>query len=115
MLEKQPERRVADAVGRRVIDVRWAKEYPTLLDHLTQVEWSDGSKRQTSSLLVFADGGVCKAMLRDREAALCLWVACETVSGVFGVLEAALCDPRAEWRVDRQQDGQQASRRRRGS
>lgn len=33
------------------------KKYPILVDHLTQRKWEDGSKRETSKLSVWHDGG----------------------------------------------------------
>jgi hypothetical protein len=115
MLKKQADRKVAGAAADVKVDPRAKQQFPNLWDHLTQKRWDDGSARQTSSLLLFEQDGVFKAMLRDREAALCLWVAAQGFFAVFEALEAALCDPAAEWRVDRQQEGQQAKRVRRAS
>lgn len=115
MLEKPVERRV---IGENVVvprDVKASKEWPLLWDHLTQTTWPDGSPRTTSSLLIFAADGVLKAMLRDREAGLCLWVASPSWGGLLTVLEASLGDPGAEWRLDRQLPGQQAKRTKRTS
>lgn len=115
MLSKQSaERRVAGVSPLLVKDEKWEKAYPTLWAHLTQVQWDDGSSRQTSSLLVFAGDSTLKAMLRDREAGLCLWVAADSMDKLWKALEGSLNDPQAEWRVDRQAEGQQASRVKRG-
>ena len=110
MLSKDTTRRVVGGEAAAVADEEWATLYPMLTAHLTQAKWPDGSGRQLSTLSLFADGGVVKCVLKDRDAGLCLWAACPTFSGLFGVLEALLCDPGAEWRVDRQAPGQKASR-----
>jgi len=110
MLEKSPGRRIAGGVGEVVTDPEWAVLYPTLFEHLTQVVWPDGTVRQTSSLSLFADGGMVKCVLKDREAGLCLWAASKSFQELFGVVESLLNDPAAEWRVDRQLPGQKATR-----
>lgn len=115
MLEKPANRKVAGISAELPRDVRAVKEYPLLWDHLSQRKWADGSPRQTSSLMIFEQDGVLKAMLRDKDAGLCLWVASKSLYGVLGALEAALGDPEAEWRVDRQAEGQQAKRVKKGS
>lgn len=102
--------------GPRVLtDHKFASDYPILWSYLTQNKWQDGSPRQTSSLLLFADDGILKGMLRDRDAGLCLWVAGATVSGLFDALEAAVSDSKADWRQDRQLKGDTARRLRKGS
>lgn len=107
-----------DANARRVVgvspmlvkDERYEKKCPTLWAHLTSLQWDDGTPRETSSLMIFAGDGMLKAMLKDREAGLCLWVASDGLEKLLLVLEAALNDPQQEWRVDRQSKDQQASR-----
>lgn len=99
---------------RPLTDPGFAGPYPLLWSFLTQNKWEDGSARQTSSVLMFSDDGVLKLMLRDRDAGLCLWVAAGTVMGLFDAVEAALGDPRADWRQDRVKPGDQASRVRKG-
>lgn len=81
-----------------------------LIWHLTATKYADGSPRRPGSLLVFAQDGVYKLMIRDRDEGLCLWLATQTIEGVLMAAEAGLGSPAAEWRVDRQQEGQQASR-----
>lgn len=110
MLQKPANRKVAGVSAELPKDVRAVKEYPLLWDHLSQRKWEDGTPRQTSSVMLFEQDGVLKGMLRDKDAGLCLWVASKSLYGVLGALEAALSDPEAEWRVDRQAEGQQAKR-----
>lgn len=96
---------------RPLTDPAFSGDYPLLWSYLTQNKWEDGSPRQTSSVLLFADDGVLKMMLRDRDAGLCLWVAGATVTGLFDAVEGALADAKADWRQDRVQKGDTAKRR----
>jgi len=110
LLKKGEQRRVGGAAGSLVEPDTFSSEYPVLWSHLTQVEWSKDEPRETSSLLVFHQDGMLKGMIRDREAGLCLWMAAGSMTGLLGALEAGLCDPQAEWRVDRQAEGAKAKR-----
>lgn len=110
LLDKGAQRRVTGGDFTPVIDEEWSVLYPTLYAHLTQSKWPDGEARQPSSLSLWADGPVVKCVLKDKNFGVCLWCACPTFNGLFGVIEALLCDPGAEWRVDRQNPGQKATR-----
>jgi len=110
MLERPKDRRVAGNVAAKVHDEEWSILWQNLHAHLTETTWADGAPRQTSTLTVFVDGGTVKGLLKDRDAGLCLWGASPTINGLFSVLEALLCDPTAEWRLDRQSGGGKASR-----
>lgn len=114
MLAKKARRTTVDGDAAQMVDEEFQKHYPTLFDYLTQSRWPDGTPRLTSSLLIFTDNGQVKAMLRDKEAGECLWVACPSLWMIFDVFEAKLCDEEADWRVDRQQEGQTAARRKKG-
>lgn len=110
MLSRENRPKVATEAAGLADDPTFREAYPTLWDHLTQDRWEDGTARQTSSMLLFRDGGVFKVMFRDKDAGACLWIAVQSPLNAFDALEAALCDPRADWRADRQQPGQQAKR-----
>lgn len=110
LLDKGRVPRVVGGEATPVEDPEFSILYPALYSYLTSTKWSDGSPRQTSTLSIFADGGVVKCVLKDRELGICLWCACPSFSGLYGVLEALLLDPSAEWRADRQAPGQKASR-----
>lgn len=115
MLKKPEGRKVQGADVQIPRDIKAEKEIPTLWSYLTQTTWEDGTARQTAGLLIFAQDGMLKAMLRDKDAGLCLWVAGKSWAGLLGALEAALNDPEAEWRVDRQAEGDKAKRVRKGT
>jgi len=115
LLRKADQRRVGGAGGSLVEPDALSAAYPVLWSHLTQTAWEDGQVRETSNLLVFCQDGMLKAMLRDREHGLCFWTAAGSLSGLLAALEAGLSDPQAEWRVDRQKEGQAAKRVRKGT
>lgn len=110
MLARQMDRKVQGVHATPVDPCELALQIPTVYDYLGQTAWPDGSVRQTSSLLVFQQDGMFKGMLKDAEAGLCLWIAGKSLTGLLASLEAALNDPNAEWRVDRQLVGQSARR-----
>jgi hypothetical protein len=110
LLEKGSMRKVAGGGAEVLTDPDFAALYPTLFAYMTQSTWPDGSAREVSTLSVFADGGMAKCVLKDRAGGVCLWASCPNLTNLFGVLEALLCDPGAEWRVDRALPGQKASR-----
>lgn len=110
LLSKESDRRVVGGATGVVVDDKFAKTYPTLYAYLTQTAWPDGTVRETSSVSVFVDGNAVKCVLKDRSLGICLWATCPTFTGLYAVLEALLCDPAAEWRVDRQTAGQKATR-----
>jgi len=110
LLKKGDQRRVGGAGGLLVEPCELSGRYPVLYSHLTQVMWEDGAPRETSNVLIFQQDGMLKGMLRDREHGLCYWTAAGSITGLLEALEAGLCDPQAEWRVDRQKEGQMAKR-----
>lgn len=91
----------------------WGERYPRLAERLTCPVFDDGTVRVTDTLTLFAQDGVWKGCLRDRDARLCLWVAATTPEGVLEVLEEALGDATAVWRADRAAGAPEASRMRR--
>jgi hypothetical protein len=115
LLKKGDVRRVGGVNGSLIEPDDLSAKYPVLWSHLTQTSWDDGLVRETSSLLVFLQDGMLKGMVRDREHGLCLWMAAGSLGGLLDALEAGLCDPQAEWRIDRQKEGQQAKRVRKTS
>jgi K+-transporting ATPase A subunit len=115
MLVKQNQPQPPDLTPAKLRTDHWSLAHPTLWSYLTQWSWEDGSPRQTCSLLMFVADFTLKAMLRDPNTGLCLWVTAETMHELYEALEAKLCDPRADWRVDRKSPGQQAKRVRKPS
>ncbi len=113
MLQKGDSRKVSGQSASSLDGGEWAGSFPGLWSHMTQVRWEDGSARQPSSLLIFEQDGMLKAMLRDKSAGLCLWVAARSVPDIFCALEGGIMDADTEWRQDRTETGQSAKRTKR--
>jgi len=98
------------AVGSRggATDSTLRESAPTLHEFLTLCELSDGRTRSTSSLLVFTEGGLWKAVLNERDAELSLWATAESLQGLFLELETRLTAPAVDWRPSRRPGGVQA-------
>lgn len=88
--------------------------YPRLADRLTDPLFEDGTPRRVDTLLVFGQDGVWKAVLRDREANLCLWVSSPAWDEILAVLEDALGDEHAVWRADRAGGAAESTRKKSG-
>ncbi len=110
MALKKDEVRKVEGGTNGVKDPGAEKRFPRLFAHLTQTSWEDGTPRETSSVILFSQDGCYKAMLRDKAAALCLWVACPQLEKLLDVLEQSLADEKSVWRVDRAAGGQRSSR-----
>jgi len=98
---------------------RWAagiddilEKYPLLAEHLaaTHYDGEEPGTRQTGSLLIFAQDGWWKAMLRDKATQRCLWTTCPDFLGILGMVEEHIGCPSPDWRLDRASGAPQASR-----
>lgn len=111
MLRKREERRVLGDEATGTNDPQWEKTYPNLWEFVTAGRYSDGSPRVQGSLLIFFQDGQVKGMLRDKDQGLCLWATAKGCSQLLELIETMLDDPEAEWRIDRQAEGDKAKRR----
>lgn len=80
-------------------DSEWCEAYPLLWEHLVETRWEDGSTRETSTLLLFAEDGRWKGCLNDRAEARSVFLAALTPEGVFEALEAGLRSEGLDWRA----------------
>lgn len=69
-----------------------------LCEYMTAGAWDDGQPRETSTLMVVAEEGLIKCCLNDRALGRSLWRSGATMDAALDALEAALVDPRADWR-----------------
>lgn len=74
------------------------KKYPLVLEMLAETKYEDGGARQTSTLLVFVEGGMVKGCLNDRDQGQTAWAASPTLEGVLASFEARLAKGDVEWR-----------------
>lgn len=110
MLSKGSRPSAKDSGSAQVQDEAFAKKYPTLFDYLTQTKWDDGTSRVTATLMIFAQDGLLKGMLRDRDAEQTLWVAADGFEKLLKLMDKAASDPDAEWRLERSKPGDTAKR-----
>lgn len=78
-------------------DDEWRRTYPTLHDWLTLTGVS-GKDREVGTFTFFAQDGMFKMALNDKESGLVCFLSSKTVSGVLGVAEAGLKAGTLEWR-----------------
>lgn len=69
-----------------------------LWDYLARDRYDNGDTRQRSTLLAFADEGLFKVCLNDRESERSLWASALTLQEAIQTLDALLDSPAAEWR-----------------
>lgn len=84
-----------------LVDEEAQRECPTLFQFLTATSWPDGTSRQVSSLVVFAEDKAWKVCLSDRDTGNNIWASSTTYSGLLGALEGRLTEPCPDWRKAR--------------
>lgn len=72
---------------------------PALYEFLTDSAWDDGGDRQVGTLLVFADGGLWKACLNDRDGSKIAFTTASTVEDLVLALERGLMEGTLDWRA----------------
>jgi len=92
-------------------DPVFAKRCPLLFAHLVDDQWDDGAERETSTVLIFVDGGLYKGWLNDRACARSLWAAGATLQGLLDAIEAALGDDKTSWRATDRKGAKKAGRK----
>jgi len=75
--------------------------WPLVWEYFTSVSYEDGSARQTSTLMLFAESGTVKVCLNDRDADQSLWAAGLTPEAALTSLEGMLGSGAADWRAKR--------------
>lgn len=80
------------------VDSWWAQKHPALVEFLTLSQWEDGSLRETGTVLLFAEDGVWKACLNDRDAAKVAFVSGTSLEDVLVRAEAGLEEGDLDWR-----------------
>lgn len=103
-------RKSSEADARRVFSateegIVFAEGLPALMEYLTAASYPDGAPRETSTVMLFCDGGVFKACLNDREAQRSLWASGPSFLDALEALEAMLSTGTGEWRQNAQWKG----------
>jgi len=78
----------------------WSVLLPTLWEYLTEAEYSDGTARRPATLLLFAEDGLVKACLHDRDQGRSAWSSGPGEEECLGSLEEKLVSGTVEWRRD---------------
>jgi len=79
-------------------DDGFVKEYPSIYAYLFEGKWKDGTPRHTSTLLMFFEGPVFKAVLNDRDQNRSAFFTSSTFAGLFDSIEVALTADNVDWR-----------------
>lgn len=95
-----------------VSDPELVSSRPTLAEYLYSVQYPDGSPRKSSSMTIFAQEGVIKAVLKDPDNERALWASGDTLDDLLDNLECMLDSDTTVWRAERTKPGDLASRKR---
>jgi len=92
------QRKVAGTSKQAASDETMAASFPALLEYLTDREGQGGAVRQTATITLFAEDGMFKACLNDRQEGLSTWASGESVQDTIEALEGLLASGEAVWR-----------------
>lgn len=79
-------------------DKGFREKYPALTEHLTLVRWEDGSARKTSTITLFAEAGLWKLTLNNREEQEVTFLTGGSLEELLGAVEQGLQTDSLEWR-----------------
>lgn len=96
--------------GSQATDADLSAACPALHEFLTLSRLPDGTARQTSTISLFVEGSLWKAVLNERESNLVLWATGESLQGLWSELEARLTAEVVDWRPGRRQEPQMGFR-----
>lgn len=105
MLRKIPK---TTAKKRVIEDLQAKRQWPTLLEHLTQTSYDgEGAEpRQTSTITLFSrEDGSLGITLNDRDNARACFAAADSLLGLLDELERFARSDQTVWREDRMQTG----------
>jgi len=75
--------------------------WPEVYAHLVATAYPEGTRRLTSTLLIFAEDGLVKVMLKDRDNARLCFVSGPSLLDALASLEKGLVTDKLDWRADR--------------
>lgn len=79
-------------------DSELATKFPTVEGFLCLLKDDDGKARQTCTLTVVVEDGKWKGGLKERDHAMSVWRAGDTLEGLLEALEKCLADGSADWK-----------------
>jgi hypothetical protein len=83
------------------LDKEWSGWYPVLMEFLTATAWEDGAARQTGTVLLFAEDGVFKACVKDRDGQRVSWLSGGTMDDLLSAIDLGLREDSLVWRVEK--------------
>lgn len=72
--------------------------FPRIVEHLTESLWDDGSQRELSTLMIFADGARWKLCLNDRDQGRVAFMTGGDPEEALTRLEEGLATDSLDWR-----------------
>jgi hypothetical protein len=73
--------------------------YPLLWEHVSEVVWPDGTKREPSTMVIVADNGGWRGCLSDKANGLVMWKTGDSLQKLLNALEKALREANVrDWR-----------------
>lgn len=88
------------------VTVADAADLPLILEHLAADKYPDGSKRQTSSLIIVSDGSSWRVCLSDKDNSRTMWKTGPTLQEALQAIELSLmADDPSEWRRSAEASG----------
>lgn len=88
------------SVGKLSPTDSWRAEYPVLYEWMTLTSFSDGSGRETTTLLLTCDQGHFKCCVNDRAMKRKGWMSSDSLEKLLSDVETALGQDLMEWRAD---------------
>jgi hypothetical protein len=82
----------------------------TLFSYLTDELWDDGSSRERSTMMTFADGVQWKVWFNDRAMGRTCWMTGETIEAALIALDQALADDSVSWKAEVKRTGRSKER-----
>lgn len=80
----------------------WAASYPLVWEFLFLEKWEDGSSRVPGSITLFAEDGLFKACLNDKDGQLVAFTSQRSPEGLFEAVDTGLGAGTLDWRRSRQ-------------
>ena len=80
-------------------DSGFEKDWPYLSAFLKDTQWSDGSLRETGTMLIFVQEGYLKMCLNDRACNRSCFITAPSIDCLFDLAEAGLETDKHEWRT----------------
>jgi len=108
--DRERKRNEGEGQGGQLVDEAFAKRHATLVEVMSARGVVEGHETNRMSLSLFVQDGQWKAILKDKQDGLCLWVSAQTIAALWTSLEACLVDPETVWRTDRYAGANSAKR-----